>query len=84
MGEGLKRLCKHYGSIRIQGQLFVWDYAADEAVDHKLMPNGSERWKASELARAELLRRIAAPAVEATSAGMTKQQFDLSQTENAQ
>jgi hypothetical protein len=56
MGEGLKRICKLHGRIRLGGQLFVWDYATDEAVDHKLMPVGSERWNASELAKAEWLR----------------------------
>jgi len=53
---GLARICKLYGSIRVQGQTFVWDYVADKAVDQKLMPVGSERWNASEKAKAELMR----------------------------
>ena len=30
---------------------WVWDYVKDEAVHEKDMPEGSERWKASERAK---------------------------------
>lgn len=48
MGRGLQRIAKAYGGIVINGQRFVWDYAADEAVPEAMMPEGSARWKQSE------------------------------------
>ena len=48
---GLARICKMHGAITINGQRFVWDYVADEAVPEKEMPCGSERHKASERLR---------------------------------
>ena len=54
--DGLRRIAKMYGGMTINGVRWVWDYAADEPVKASEMPAGSERWAASELAKAELLR----------------------------
>jgi len=40
-----------YGCMRINGKLFVWDYAPDCAMPEAEMKPGSDRWKASERAR---------------------------------
>ena len=48
---GLARICKMYGSMIINGQRMVWDYASDKAVPEEEMPDGSDRWKASEKIR---------------------------------
>lgn len=48
---GLAKICKVYGSMVIDGKRMVWDYAADKAVPESDMPEGSERWKASEKMR---------------------------------
>lgn len=45
---GLARICKMYGEIVINGNKLVWDYVADKGVPVEDMPQGSERWKASE------------------------------------
>ena len=50
---GLARIAKMYGGMKINGQMFVWDYVADEAVPESEMPPGSERRKASERKRRE-------------------------------
>lgn len=51
---GLRRICKIYGSMKINGTLWLWDYAADEPVEAKDMPVGGKRWKASMKRLAEL------------------------------
>lgn len=48
MGAGLQKIAKMYGGIVINGQRFVWDYVAEEAVPEAEMPSGGERWKKSE------------------------------------
>lgn len=48
---GLKKVCKLYGGITIQGVKWVWDYAIDEPVKESDMPIGSERHKNSERAK---------------------------------
>ena len=48
---GLARLCKLYGAMVVNGTRYVWDYAADAAVPESEMPEGSERWQASERAK---------------------------------
>ena len=58
---GLAKICKIYGRMTTRGQdgksvTWVWDYAADEACHEKDMPEGSERWKASEKAKWERIR----------------------------
>jgi hypothetical protein len=53
---GLARICKALGAIRIQGKLYKWDYAEDRAVPAHILRDGTERWKASEKARAEYLK----------------------------
>lgn len=58
---GLRRICKMFGGMKVTGNdgktiNYVWDYAADKPVQAKQMPMGSKRWKASERARAKLLR----------------------------
>jgi hypothetical protein len=44
-------ICKMYGGMTVNGEKFVWDYAADEAVPESEMPVGSERHAQSERAR---------------------------------
>lgn len=53
---GLRNICRMYGSMRVNDVTWVWDYAADEPVKQEEMPFGSDRWKASELRKVELLR----------------------------
>lgn len=48
---GLARICKLHGAMVINGRRMVWDYAADKAVPETEMLEGSDRWKASELAK---------------------------------
>lgn len=48
---GLRRIAKAHGGIVINGERWVWDYVADEAVPEAQMPAGSARWKRSERAR---------------------------------
>ena len=55
---GLAKICKLYGRMTTrdaEGNAVTWvfDYAADKAVHEKEMPEGSERWKASERAKWE-------------------------------
>lgn len=54
--SGLRNLCQQYGSIRIQGRLWVWDFAKGEPVPGDEMPKGSERWKESERVRWQSVR----------------------------
>lgn len=54
---GLQRICKMYGGMEINGKRFVWDYAENVAVPAAQMKPGSSRWKASEKARMEAMRR---------------------------
>lgn len=54
---GIRNLCKLHGHITIQGRLWVWDYVANQPVPKQKMRRGSERWKASEKARAEWLAK---------------------------
>lgn len=56
MGKGLQNVCKLHGEIRIQGRLWVWDYVADRAVPADELRENSERWYASQKARAEWLK----------------------------
>lgn len=54
---GLSKICKSLGGITVRNQNgeavhWVWDYVAQKAVHETDMPVGSERWKASEAARA--------------------------------
>ena len=53
---GLARIARMYGGMVINGVHYVWDYVAEEAVPEKEMPPRSERWKASERKRFELLK----------------------------
>lgn len=53
---GLRNICRAYGSMRVNDTLWVWDYVADEPVKQAEMPDGSERWKASEVRKMELIR----------------------------
>ncbi len=56
--SGLQKICKIYGSIKIQGVLWVWDYANECAVLETEMPMGGERWKVSEKKKYDMLREI--------------------------
>lgn len=53
---GLRRICKLYGRMNINGVMWVWDCVAAEPVKESEMPAGSERWLASERKRWELQR----------------------------
>ena len=55
---GLARIAKMYGGMTINGKKFVWDYVADKAVPEEEMPEGSDRWKASEKAKWDALRKV--------------------------
>jgi hypothetical protein len=44
--SGLRRICKTYGGITIQGVKWVWDYAKDAPV--KKSEQTKEEWAASE------------------------------------
>jgi len=48
---GLARIAKLHGGIVINGKRLAWDYVIDKAVPEDEMPLGSDRWKASEIAR---------------------------------
>ncbi len=52
--SGLRRLCKLYGAMEIQGVMWVWDYVKDEPV--KKSEQTHEEWMASERKRFELLK----------------------------
>lgn len=59
---GLRNMCRMYGAMTVTGNdgktiNYVWDYAADEPIDKKKMPMGSERWKASEVAKLKLIHQ---------------------------
>lgn len=58
----LRRLCRLFGAVEITAGghkvRYVWDYVADEAVKAEEMPQGSDRWKASELRRAEMVQTL--------------------------
>lgn len=50
---GLQRICKMFGGLNAVDKNgnrveYVWDYVADIAVLKSEMPEGSERWQASE------------------------------------
>lgn len=49
--SGLAKICRAYGSIMVNGQKHVWDYAQEKPVLESEMPHGSERHKASEQAK---------------------------------
>lgn len=53
---GLARIARMYGGMVINGVNYVWDYVAETAVPEKEMPPGSERHKASERKKYELLK----------------------------
>jgi hypothetical protein len=59
MMAGLARICKLYGSIVINGQKWVWDYAQDKAVPQAEMTK--ERLTASEKAKWETVSKRTAP-----------------------
>lgn len=48
---GLAELCKQFGSMTINGERWLWNYAENRAVPEKDMPKGSERRKASDRAK---------------------------------
>lgn len=53
---GLRAMCKLFGSLKATGSdgktvVHVWDYAIDEPCLQSDMPEGSDRWKASEAAK---------------------------------
>lgn len=53
---GLAKICKMFGRMKINGRMFVWDYAADKAVPEDEMKVGSPRWKVSEQLRVSSMR----------------------------
>ena len=48
---GLRKILKLYGRMKVGDVMWFWDYVADEPVTESEMPEGSERWKASEKAK---------------------------------
>ena len=58
--SGLQKVCKMFGRVVVQGKVHLWDYAREEAVPAAQMKKGSARRAASEKARAEWLRSLAA------------------------
>lgn len=61
---GLRRICKMYGGMTVTGSdgkkvNYVWDYANDEPIPKEQMPVGSERHKASEIAKWKLMKEQA-------------------------
>lgn len=52
--SGLKRLCKMYGRMKIQGVMYVWDYAQDKAVPESEMTK--EQWCESEKKKWQLVQ----------------------------
>ena len=51
--SGLRRLCRMYGAMEIQGVMWVWDYAKEEPV--KKSEQTKEEWAASERRKYELI-----------------------------
>lgn len=49
--NGLQRICKIHGRLKLGDTMMVWDYANDEAVPESEMRPGSKRWLISEKAR---------------------------------
>lgn len=54
-------MCRASGGMKINGVMWRWDYVADEPVKETEMPMGSERWKASEIRKHELIRKQVRP-----------------------
>jgi hypothetical protein len=59
--SGLRKICKQFGSIKAKDAdgktvVHVWDYARDEPCLRSDMPHGSDRHKASEMARMAILK----------------------------
>ena len=52
--NGLRRICRMYGGIVIQGVEYTWDYVKEEAV--KKSEQTKEEWAASEKRKYELIR----------------------------
>ena len=53
--SGLKRLCKMYGKMNINGVMWVWDYERDIAVLEKEM--AKEQWAKSERKKYETIKK---------------------------
>jgi hypothetical protein len=58
---GLRRICKMAGGMRFvdangTATEYVWDYVADQPVLKQDMPEGSDRWNASEKKKYEDLK----------------------------
>ena len=53
--SGLKRLCKMYGKMNINGVMWVWDYERDIAVLEKEMTK--EQWAKSERKKYETIKK---------------------------
>jgi hypothetical protein len=51
--SGLRRICKMYGAITIEGVKWVWDYVKDKPVKKSDMT--TEEWRASERKKYELV-----------------------------
>lgn len=52
--SGLRRICRMYGSMEIQGVMYVWDYAKEKPV--KKSEQTKEEWAASEKRKYELIK----------------------------
>jgi len=56
--SGLRRICRMYGAIEIQGVIWVWDYVKEEPV--KKSEQTKEEWAASERRKYELITKARA------------------------
>ena len=53
--RGLQKICRIYGGMKCGNIMYLWDYHNEEAVKETDMPEGSERWIASEKAKYQKL-----------------------------
>lgn len=52
---GLRKICKMFGGMTLGTKKYLWDYANDKPVPAEEMPIGSDRHRASELAKYQII-----------------------------
>lgn len=55
--SGLNRVITMYGSVTLGKESYVWDYVNEVAIPETEMPIGSDRWKESERAKWNAVKR---------------------------
>lgn len=60
--SGLQKICKAHGRMKIQGVMWVWDYAADCPVLESEMMADRDRWAKSERVKWGKVTERASPA----------------------